>query len=48
MHKTYEQCSARVQNTLENYPIPEIDKIMDTIAKRMHQIVNCNSGTLRY
>ena len=48
MHETYEQFSARVQNTLENYPIPEMDKIIDTIPKKMHQIINCNGSRLSY
>ena len=47
-HQTSEQFSARVQNTLENYPMAEIDKIIDTMPKRMHQIINCNGGRLRY
>ena len=47
-HEIYEQSSARVHNTLENYPIPEIDKIIDTMPKRMHRIINCNGGRLRY
>ena len=47
-HETYQQFSARVQNTLENYPIAEIDKIIDTMPKRMNQVINCNGGRLRY
>ena len=47
-HETYEQFSVRAQNFLENHPIAEIDKIVDTIPERMHQIINCNGGRLRY
>ena len=47
-HETYEQFSVRAQNFLENYPIAEIDKIVDTKPERMHQIINCNGGRLRY
>ena len=47
-YETYELFSARVQNPLENYPILERDKIIDTMLKRMHQIINCNGGRLRY
>ena len=48
IQETYEQFSTRVQNTLENYPIAEIDKIINTMPKIMHQIINCNGGRLRY
>ena len=47
-HETHEQVSGRVLNTLENYHIAEIDEIIDTMPKRMHQIINCNGGRLRY
>ena len=46
-HETHEQVSGRVLNTLENYHIAEIDEIIDTMPKRMHQIINCNGGRLR-
>ena len=46
-HETHEQVSDRVLNTLENYHIAEIDEIIDTMPKRMHQIINCNGGRLR-
>ena len=42
-HETYEQFSVRAQNFLENYPIAEIDKIVDTKPERMHQII-CRSN----
>ena len=47
-HKSYGQFSARVQNTLENDPITELNKIINTMPKKMHQIINCKVGRLRY
>ena len=47
-HETYKQFSARVQNTLENYIIAATDEVIDTMPKRMHQIINYNGGRFRY
>lgn len=47
-HETYEGFSARVQNTLENFAVELVDKIIDTMPKRISQIVSGAGERLKY
>ena len=46
--ETFTEFCERVQNTLHNFPADKIDKIIDSMPKRMREIVKCHGERLRY
>lgn len=47
-HESFKEFSARVKSTVENIPIETIDKIIDTMQKRMREIVSGRGERLKY
>ena len=48
IYESYKEFSARVKTTMETFPVDMIDKIIDTMPKRMHEIVKCRAQRLKY
>ncbi len=46
--ETFERFSERVKQTMESYPVDTIDKIIDSMDKRMADIIKCNGQRLKY
>jgi hypothetical protein len=46
--ETFERFSERVKETMENYPVDTIDKIMDSMDGRMTERIKCNGQRLKY
>ena len=47
-HEPYVQYVERVRQTLINFPAAQIDKIIDSMHGRMHQIVAADGERIRY
>ena len=47
-YESYKEFSARVKSTMENFTVDMIDKIIDTMPKRMHEIVKSRAQRLKY
>ena len=46
--ESYKEFSARVESTMENFTLDMIDRIIDTMPKRMREIVKCGGQRLKY
>jgi hypothetical protein len=46
--ETFERFSERIKETMENYPVDTIDKIIDSIYGRMTEIIKCNGQRMKY
>ena len=46
--ETFQEFSTRVQNTLTNFNVETIDKIIETMDKRIHEILKCKGQQLKY
>ena len=46
--ETLERFSERVRETMVNYPVDTIDKIIDSIDGRMTEIIKCKGKRLKY
>ena len=46
--ETFERFSERVKETMENYPVETIDKIIDSMDGRMTEMIKCNGQRLKY
>ena len=46
-YESYKEFSARVKATMETFPVDMIDKIINTMPKRMHEIVKCRGERLK-
>ena len=47
-NESYKEFSARVKSTIENIPVEQIDKIIDTMPKRMRDIINVRGEQIKY
>ena len=47
-NESYKEFSARVKSTIENIPVEQIDKIIDTIPKRMRDIISVRGERIKY
>ena len=47
-YESYKEFSARVKSTMENFSVDMIDKIIDTMPKRMREIVKSRGQRLKY
>ena len=48
IYESYKDFSGRVKTTMETFPVDMIDKIIDTMPKRMHEIIKCHGQRLKY
>ena len=46
--ESYKEFSARVKSAMENFHVDMIDRIIDTMPKRMRKIVKCGGQQLKY
>ena len=47
-NESYKEFSARVKSTIENIPVEQIDKIIDTMPKRMRDIISVHGERIKY
>ena len=47
-HETFEEFSARVKNTIENFDVEAIDRIIKSMPNRVQKIIKRRGGRLRY
>ena len=47
-NESYKEFSARVKSTIENIPVEQIDKIIDTMPKRMRDIISVRGERIKY
>ena len=47
-YESYKEFSARVKSTMDNFSVDMIDKIIDTMPKRMREIVKSRGQRLKY
>ena len=47
-NENFERFSERVKETMENYPVDTIDKIIDSMDRRISEIIKCKGQRLKY
>ena len=47
-NENFERFSERVKETMENYPVDAIDKIIDSMDRRISEIIKCKGQRLKY
>ena len=46
--ETFEEFEGRVKQTLLNFPVPAINKVIESMGKRMEELVHVKGRRLRY
>ena len=47
-NESFKEFSARVKSTIENIPVEQTDKIIDTMPKRMRDIISVRGERIKY